>query len=114
MTFYENYLRLCNKAGKSPSAVAIEAKVGKPAVSRWKAGTKPRDATITKLAAYFNVPVSELKGEADDPGIKKDHPERVVIPVTDEQWEAWEIIKQLDNDTLKRFIVAAKAFLPSK
>lgn len=75
MTFYENYLRLCNKAGKSPSAVAIEAKVGKPAVSRWKAGTKPRDATITKLAAYFNVPVSELKCEADDPGIKKEPPQ---------------------------------------
>lgn len=75
MTFYENYLRLCNKAGKSPSAVAIEAKVGKPAVSRWKSGTKPRDATITKLAAYFNVPVSELKGETDDPGIKKEPPQ---------------------------------------
>lgn len=68
MTFYENYLRLCNQLGKSPSAVAIEAKVGKPAVSRWKAGTKPRDATITKLAAYFNVPVEELMGDGTKKG----------------------------------------------
>lgn len=68
MAFYENYVQLCNKVGKSPSAVAIELKLGKPSVSRWKTGTKPRDTTVLKVANYFGVTVEELMGD----GIKKD------------------------------------------
>lgn len=63
MTFYENYLKLCNSVGKSPSAVAIELKLGKPSVTRWKHGAVPRDSTVSKIANYFHVPVSELMGE---------------------------------------------------
>lgn len=68
MAFYENYVQLCNEVGKSPSAVAIELKLGKPSVSRWKTGTKPRDTTVLKVANYFGVTVEELIGK----GIKKD------------------------------------------
>lgn len=64
MAFYENYVHLCNKIGKSPSAVAIELKLGKPSVTRWKSGTKPRDATVLKVANYFHVTVDELVGDA--------------------------------------------------
>lgn len=66
MAFYENYVRLCNKIGKSPSAVAIELGIGKPSVSRWKSGSSPRDATLLKIADYFGVPVSELTEETQD------------------------------------------------
>lgn len=74
MTFYEKYVQLCNQIGKSPSAVAIELKLGKPSVSRWKNGSKPRDSSILKVANYFGVSTEWLKGETDDPsaGIKKD------------------------------------------
>lgn len=68
MTFYENYVQLCNQINKSPSAVAIELKIGKPSVTRWKSGVKPRYATAMKVANYFGVSVEELMGE----GIKKD------------------------------------------
>lgn len=68
MPFYENYVRLCNQINKSPSAVAIELKIGKPSVTRWKSGVKPRYATAMKVANYFGVTVEELMGE----GIKKD------------------------------------------
>lgn len=64
MAFYENYVHLCNKIGKSPSAVAIELKLGKPSVTRWKSGTKPRDTTVLKVANYFHVTVDELVGDA--------------------------------------------------
>lgn len=63
MNFYENYVRLCNSVGKSPSAVAIELKLGKPSVSRWKSGSNPRTATLLKIADYFGVTVEYLKGE---------------------------------------------------
>ena len=65
MAFYENYVQLCNEVGKSPSAVAIELKLGKPSVSRWKTGTKPRDTTVLKVANYFGVTVEELMGKGN-------------------------------------------------
>lgn len=60
MGFYEKYLCLCNSINKSPSAVALELKIGKPSVTRWKNGASPRDATVLKIADYFGVPVTEL------------------------------------------------------
>lgn len=60
MGFYEKYLCLCNSINKSPSAVALELKIGKPSVTRWKNGATPRDATILKIADYFGVTVAEL------------------------------------------------------
>ena len=60
MAFYENYVKLCNLAGKSPSAVAVELKLGKPSVTRWKHGAVPRDTTILKIAGYFGFSVEEL------------------------------------------------------
>lgn len=63
MTFYENYLKLCNSIGKSPSAVAIELNLGKPSVTRWKHGAVPRDSTVSKIANYFHVTVADLIGD---------------------------------------------------
>lgn len=63
MAFYENYLQLCEKAGKTPSGAALEMGLSKPTVNRWKNGGGLTDATALKVAAYFGVTVAELKGE---------------------------------------------------
>lgn len=63
MAFYENYLHLCEKAGKTPSGAALEMGLSKPTVNRWKKGGGLTDATALKVAAYFGVTVAELKGE---------------------------------------------------
>lgn len=63
MAFYENYLRLCEKAGKTPSGAALEMGLSKPTVNRWKKGGGLTDATALKVAAYFGVTVADLKGE---------------------------------------------------
>lgn len=68
MRFYENYLALCEKVGKSPSRVALEIPLSKPTVTRWSNGGGITDATARKVANYFGVSVEELMGE----GIKKD------------------------------------------
>ncbi len=65
MSFYENFVRQCNKVGKTPSKVAQEANISKSIVSRWKHGGGVTDATAMKLAEYFGVTVQELTGEAD-------------------------------------------------
>lgn len=58
--FFQNYLRLCNKHGISPSAAALEMGISKPTVTRWKKGGTPNDATLQRIADYFNVPVGYL------------------------------------------------------
>ena len=60
--FYDNYIRLCNGIGKSPSAVAEEIGLKKATVTGWKRGSTPTDATIRKLADYFGVSPEELTG----------------------------------------------------
>lgn len=63
MAFYENYLKLCEKAGKTPSAAALEMGLSKPTVNRWKKGGGATDATALKVASYFGVTVEDLTGE---------------------------------------------------
>lgn len=69
MAFYENYLRLCEKASKTPSAAALEMGLSKTTVNRWKNGGGLTDATALKVSAYFGVTVAELKGQ--EPGQKE-------------------------------------------
>lgn len=73
VTFYRNYIRLCSRKGKSPSAVALEIGLTKSSVTRWKAGGIPSDVTLTKIADYFGISVSELVADAGD-GEEKNHP----------------------------------------
>lgn len=63
MSFYNNFVKLCNKVGKSPSRVVLEIGGTKSAITRWKNGSSPTDATAMKIAEYFGVPVEELTGE---------------------------------------------------
>ena len=65
MAFYENYLKLCEKAGKTPSAAALEMGLSKPTVNRWKKGGGATDATALKVASYFGVTIEELTGESE-------------------------------------------------
>lgn len=64
LSFYENFVRQCNRIGKTPSKVAQEVNISKSIVSRWKSGGGVTDATAMKIAEYFSVPVQELTGEA--------------------------------------------------
>lgn len=74
LNFYDRYINLCASVKKSPSKVAEEIGLSRPAVSSWKTGkAKPSDVTILKIAEYFNVSIDYLLGEAEEPEeIKKD------------------------------------------
>lgn len=58
--FYANYISLCNKLNKSPSAVAEEMGFKRSVVTAWKKGRQPREATLMKIADYFGVTVDDL------------------------------------------------------
>lgn len=95
MNFYDVYVELCNKIGKSPSAVAIELGLSKTAVHRWKNGGSPTDATAAKIASYFDVSVTYLLGKEEqkksatetDSGISKAKAELInkVMQMSDEE-----------------------------
>ena len=68
--FYDNFIKECNRIGKSPSAVVVDCGISKPAVTRWRKGEMPRDATIRKLADYFGISPEELTGSAGPSKIK--------------------------------------------
>ena len=61
--FYENFMRLCEKMGKSPTAVCIELGLSSGAHTFWKNGALPRTTTIIKVADYFGVTVQAMTGE---------------------------------------------------
>lgn len=62
MHFYENYVRMCARKGKSPSAVADEIPIQKSTISRWKRGSVPRYTTLLLVSKYFGVSIAELVG----------------------------------------------------
>lgn len=69
VNFYSNFVNLCKEKGLKPSRAGIEAGIPKQTVSNWKAGRKPSDIYVAKLADYFGVPVSYFSEEATE--IKK-------------------------------------------
>ncbi len=73
--FYFNYVDLCNRISKSPSSVAEELGFQRSAVTRWAAGSIPRQATLQKLASHFGVSVAYLLGEenSDVPAQQSEH-----------------------------------------
>ena len=75
MNFYYNFLRLCNEVGKSPSKVILEVGGTKSAITRWKNGGEPTDATMQKIANYFGVSVADLKRKPEEEIKKAPTPE---------------------------------------
>ena len=77
--FYEQFIRLCNEKGVSPSAAAIAIGLDKSAASRWARGSVPRGTTLDKLADYFGVTVGvlmgyEIQARRDDNATEDDKP----------------------------------------
>ena len=62
MQFYENYVRLCNIAGKKPTALAEELGITRATASRWSRGQVPSYPNLIKLADFFGISVGELVG----------------------------------------------------
>lgn len=63
MSFYSNFVKLCNETGKKPSAVAVELGLSKSLVTRWKHGGGVSDSTAHLIANYFGCTIEELQGE---------------------------------------------------
>ena len=99
MGFYEKYLCLCNSINKSPSAVALELKIGKPSVTRWKNGATPRDATVLKIADYFGITVTELMSGVEE---QKEAPGISAEGLSADELEIMSILRKMSPERFAR------------
>jgi transcriptional regulator with XRE-family HTH domain len=127
VNFYDNFVKLCNSVGKSPSRVVLDIGGTKSAVTRWKNGSNPTDATAMKIAEYFGVSMQELTGEAGlgdmlyesarDNGLiqspfKKDKPTAEVGDgLTANQRKLYEIAKSLPEEKVDLLLQLMKSML---
>ena len=61
--FKENFIRLCNQKGESPSSVCRNVGITPATFSCWTSESVPRKATLMRIADYFGVTVDELLAE---------------------------------------------------
>ena len=63
--FYDRYSALCKARGVSCSRAAREIGLSNSTVTKWKnTGATPSGETLTKVSAYFGVPVGDLLYDA--------------------------------------------------
>lgn len=65
--FWKNFYNLCQKANKSPNAVAKELGISSGAVTSWKNGKTPHHGTLIKIAQFFGVSTDFLLGVTPEP-----------------------------------------------
>lgn len=66
--FYDKFKLLCDKKGVSCNRAAKEIGLSDATPTKWKkTGATPSTETMRSIATYFNVPMSYLLGDTDDP-----------------------------------------------
>lgn len=58
--FKENFIRLCNQKGVTPTAACAAVGLSNATFSCWTETSVPRRATLIKFADYFGVTVDDL------------------------------------------------------
>ena len=61
--FFDVYNALCRKKGLSANAVAKVLSISSGSVTEWKKGRTPQNATLKKIADYFEVTTDFLLGK---------------------------------------------------
>ncbi len=63
--FKNIFIRLCNQRGISPSSVCREVGITPATFSRWTNESVPREATLMRIAEYFDVSTEYLLGKEE-------------------------------------------------
>lgn len=100
--FIDNFVKLCQIHGQSPTFVLNAVGIAPSAYPRWKAqGYQPSYRTLMKLADYFNVSVNDLLAEDPDFSGQKEKQPANVGELSKEKMALVEIINQMSPDQLK-------------
>ena len=100
--FYESFLSLCAKEGKTPSGVAAAIGLSNAAASGWKKGKVPSDTTLAKLSEFFGVSVDVLLGNE----AKKEKPDDSKI---DGFFQQYFSLSEEDRERTRQFVAFLSA-----
>jgi len=65
--FYDKFKKLCDQRGISCNKAALEIGLSNAAVPKWKkTGYTPRGDTLSRIANYFGISISDLLGEENE------------------------------------------------
>lgn len=53
--YYDQFVRICNANGKSPSRVLTDLGMSRGTLGYWKSGSEPFNETKAKVARYFGL-----------------------------------------------------------
>lgn len=100
--FYSNYVKLCSKINKSPSAVGEELGFTRASVTGWGNGATPRKSSLIKIADYFGVTVTELMAGV---GEQEKAPAAKGEGISAERKALLDIISSLTDEQCRKLLV---------
>ncbi len=115
MSFYKNYIRLCNEIGLSPSAAAENVGIKKSNVTHWRDGGGVRDSTVEKLCNTYGWTRDQLFTEGLSISKKRNEPIALNLPeldIPEDQAELNDLYIML-NDSAKANILSYAKYLAS-
>lgn len=106
---------LRNSRGITQEKLAKDLNVSRTTVTMWETtGNEPDYNTLRNIANYFNTSIDYLLERTNEPDFGQNKPHTVNgVELTEAQAEAWQLIQNMDDDALKRFVAIAKAALLS-
>jgi len=115
MPISENIRKLREKFGITQKDLAEIAGVTDKAVSTWELGTyEPRMGAIQKISDYFGIQKSNIIEENGMDDIYKKPTTVSGDGLSDTVLRLIDVVKQLDEDTQKKLLVAAQVYLDAK
>lgn len=100
--FYSNYVKLCSKINKSPSAVGEELGFTRASVTGWGNGATPRKSSLIKIADYFGVTVTELMSGV---GEQEKAPATKGEGISEERKALLDIVYSLTDEQCRKLLV---------
>lgn len=111
----ERLKELRNDLGIKQKDVAAAINVDRTTYNRYENGSsEPNLETLSKIADFFGTTVDYLLGRTDDISGEKNKPHAENgAELTDAKAEAWQLIQDMDDDTIRKLVTIAKtALLP--
>ena len=92
--FKKIFIDLCNKNGITPSAACLKVGITPATFSGYTEKSIPRQATLQRIADYFNVSIEYLKGkEIEKPS---DEPKAEIVPFNENEEKLLECFRACD------------------
>ena len=104
--FWNNYVDLCTKNGKTPNGAAEEIGISSGSITAWKKGRVPRPQNQKQIADYFGVTVDYLlNAEKENPTAQGDG----VDTITEKEVRMLKWFRSLPEEKRRAILISQDA-----